>query len=165
MNPASLRMACHMHVMKRASQRGIVITADDIVRYEALMERARPAYERPGAARYLLTVKSAAGRRMRVVYDVELRCMVSVWHRFGRRGAMRINRQIDCIHLDGLGLCRIHKAPWWLRWLAPKGRQRCIEEVRRDFILQDAGDFPPCADRTPDTRRPVGPPPPPKPDR
>ena len=80
MSVDSLRMACHLHVMRRAAQRGIVMTADDIVRLEGMLDRARAAYQRPGAGRYLLTVKSAAGRRMRVVYDARLRCMVSVWH-------------------------------------------------------------------------------------
>lgn len=78
MNAEYRRMSCHIHVMTRAAQRGLVFTADDIVRVEELLDRARPAFERPDTARYRLTVKSAAGRRVRVIYDVQLRCLVSV---------------------------------------------------------------------------------------
>lgn len=85
MNVAHRRMSCHMHVLQRAARRGIVMTADDIVRLEDLIGRSTPAFERPGAARYLLTVKPAGGRRMRAVYDTGLRCLVSIWHARGRR--------------------------------------------------------------------------------
>lgn len=85
MNADRRRMDCHMHFLRRAAQRGLVLTARDIVRIEDLADRSRPAFERPGIARHLLTIRQDSGRRLRVVYDVEFRCLVSVWDARGRR--------------------------------------------------------------------------------
>lgn len=79
------RMTCHMHVLRRAIERGIVMTADDIVRLEELIGRAALAFERPGADRYRITVTTGAGQRLRTVYDSRLKCLVSVWQPRGKR--------------------------------------------------------------------------------
>lgn len=78
------RAACHLHLLSRAADRGIVFTADDVVRLEGAIEKARPAFEQPGIDRYKLRVK-LAGTRMRVVYDADLKCLVTVWRPNGRR--------------------------------------------------------------------------------
>jgi hypothetical protein len=36
---------------------------------------------------------------------------------------------IQCIHRDNFNRCRVHKAPWWARWLLPKGRPLCVFAV------------------------------------
>lgn len=33
---------------------------------------------------------------------------------------------INCIHRDNWNRCKVHVAPWWLRWLLPKGRPACV---------------------------------------
>ena len=32
----------------------------------------------------------------------------------------------NCQNLDNYRRCRVHLLPWWLRWLAPSGRETCI---------------------------------------
>jgi len=66
------------------------------------------------------------------------------------RGFNMIHRpKINCKHLDNFDRCRIKKEPWYTRWLAPKGRLYCIEMKRRDTIIQDNDDIPPCEDIEP----------------
>ncbi|TCS62568.1 hypothetical protein [Varunaivibrio sulfuroxidans] len=77
-DPAHHRAACARHVRRRARQRGVVIRGDGIVRLEAAIERLRPAFETPDRHRFWLTVKRP-GRRMRVLYDTRLHCLVTVW--------------------------------------------------------------------------------------
>lgn len=35
----------------------------------------------------------------------------------------------NCQHLDNWRHCRVHTLPWWVRWIAPKGRPACVFEV------------------------------------
>ena len=32
----------------------------------------------------------------------------------------------NCQHLDNYRRCRVHPAPWWLRWLLPATRPACV---------------------------------------
>lgn len=48
---------------------------------------------------------------------------------------MKFPRFTDCKHVDNWGYCRIKKAPWWFRFLAPEGRARCIMDI--GGMLQD----------------------------
>lgn len=57
-----------------------------------------------------------------------------------------------CIHRDNWDFCRIKQAPWYIRFIMPEGRMKCIFESR--IILQDGEET--CDDRVmPD--RPVFP--------
>ena len=75
------RACCHLHFLRRAEERGIEITGEEIERLERALDRTRPAYERPGVHRYRVTVKHALGR-LGVAYDTHLGCLVSVWWRW-----------------------------------------------------------------------------------
>lgn len=77
-NIARSRASCHLHFLSRAVERNIVLTADDVVRLENLIERMRPVFEVPGVTRYKLRARRS-GKRVRVVYDTNLRCVVSIW--------------------------------------------------------------------------------------
>ena len=43
--------------------------------------------------------------------------------------------RINCVHADNWNHCKIHTAPWWIRWLLPKGRPKCV--LLYDRQLQD----------------------------
>ena len=77
-SPAHHRAACAVHVLARADQRGVALSAEEAARLEATIERLRPAFERPAQDRYWLTIRRHAGRA-RVLYDTRLRCLVTVW--------------------------------------------------------------------------------------
>jgi hypothetical protein len=53
----------------------------------------------------------------------------------------------NCQHLDNWRRCKVHMAPWWIRWLLPKGRPPCVLDQQRVFRLQDE-EFG-CADQRP----------------
>lgn len=76
--PARHRPACAVHALRRAEQRGVEIGPDEILRLETAIETLRPAFEVPGQDRYWLIVKRA-GSRYRVLYDVRMGCLVTVW--------------------------------------------------------------------------------------
>ncbi len=38
----------------------------------------------------------------------------------------------NCQHLDNWRRCRVHTAPWWIRWLYPKGRPPCVFDQMAD---------------------------------
>lgn len=62
----------------------------------------------------------------------------------------------NCQHLDNWRRCRVHKLPWWQRWLVPGGRPPCILDVARYRPPQD-GEVT-CPDQKPrPLLRPVGP--------
>lgn len=72
------RVRCQLHFLRRAEERGLDITAEEIADLETLIERARPAFVTPGQDRYILTIKRGRiGRRLTVVYDTTLRCLVT----------------------------------------------------------------------------------------
>jgi hypothetical protein len=62
----------------------------------------------------------------------------------------------DCQHLDNYRRCRVHKAPWLVRWLLPKGRPLCVFELdEQDPVI--------CNEQLPHPRpRPPGPAPMPR---
>ena len=72
------RGACALYLERRSLERGLGLEADDIGRLESMLERMRPAFERPGETRYRLTVKRHRGR-IHVVYDTRLQCLMSAW--------------------------------------------------------------------------------------
>lgn len=67
---------CRIHFARRAAVRALVLSAAEIRRLEDRIERLRPAFERLGESRYKLTV-ILHGRFLRVVYDTELKCLVT----------------------------------------------------------------------------------------
>lgn len=74
------RDCCRAHFAKRARLTGIEI---HVARIERMLERARPAFERPGIDRYPVTLRRTK-ERLTVVYDTTLHCVVTCW-REGRR--------------------------------------------------------------------------------
>ena len=76
-SPAHHRAACDLHVLARARQPGLGMTAADVANLEKAIDRLRPAFERPGRCRYWLTVKRSGGR-VRVIYDTRLQCLVTI---------------------------------------------------------------------------------------
>ena len=66
-----------IHVLGCAEQRPIAITAEDAARVEKVIDRLRPAFERPDQHRYWITVRRQGGR-IRVIYDIRRRCLMSV---------------------------------------------------------------------------------------
>lgn len=95
----SHRMHCHLHFLRAIQMRGIDMTPDEIGQLEALLERSRPAYVRPGINRYVLTVRRGrlGQRRLTVVYDIALRCLVTVLPVRPVGGALlnEISRQVE----------------------------------------------------------------------
>lgn len=76
--PLRHRVACSLRLIQRAEQRGVEFSAEEIGRLEAAIEKLRPAFEMPDQDRYWITVKHH-GERVRVLYDIRLRCLVTVW--------------------------------------------------------------------------------------
>mgnify|MGYP004401508519 CR=1 FL=1 len=74
------RAHCRLLFLKRVSERGIDLKPEEIADLEALCEALRPAYERPDAVRYILTIRRGrlGWRRLTVVYDTRLHCLVTV---------------------------------------------------------------------------------------
>lgn len=72
------RAACSVHVLNRAEQRGVDLKGEDIARLEKTLERLRPCFERSGQDRYWVGVRRDS-RRFRVLYDIRLHCLVTVW--------------------------------------------------------------------------------------
>ena len=72
------RERCARHLRRRAGELGL--GADDIERVEAMLERMRAVFERPGETRYRLTIQRP-GARIGVVYDTYLHCLVTAWER------------------------------------------------------------------------------------
>lgn len=83
-SPARHRVAYSLHLMQRAEQRGVELTADDIERLESAIEKLRPAFEVEGQERYWITVRRP-GCRFRVLYDIRLHCLVTVWPTTGSK--------------------------------------------------------------------------------
>lgn len=78
---ATLRVYCQIHALKRGLERGIPLDCAAIARLEERLDQLRPAFEQPGRDRYRLYTR-VAGVPVRVLYDVRLRCLVTVWRRF-----------------------------------------------------------------------------------
>ena len=76
--PHRHRVACSLHLMQRAEERNVDLSAEAIGRLERAIEKCRPAFERPGQDRYWIRVRHN-GSRMQVLYDTRLRCLVTVW--------------------------------------------------------------------------------------
>lgn len=70
------RINCRAHFARRMQQRAFPVTAAEIDRLEACIERMRPAFERDGRNRYRLTLIHR-GHFLRVAYDTELQCLVT----------------------------------------------------------------------------------------
>lgn len=75
------RNLMHLHLMRRLVERGVPLDYADIVALEQRIERMRASFERPGIARYRLRLKYGRSSRVRVVYDVEYRCLLTAWMR------------------------------------------------------------------------------------
>ena len=73
------RAACQYHAARRAAQRGLELSPDDLDRLASVLETLRPMYERPGQTRYQLRLRLNR-RRLFVVYDTALRVVVTVGH-------------------------------------------------------------------------------------
>lgn len=84
-SPAVHRINCSIHVVARAETRGLDLTAADISRLERMIDRLRPAFERPGRDRYWITVKRPASRKFWCLYDTSLGCLVTVLNHRPRR--------------------------------------------------------------------------------
>lgn len=75
--PHRHRIACSLHMLQRAEERGVCLSAEAVERLERAIEKSRPAFERPGQDRYWIRVRHN-GNRMHVLYDTRLRCLVTV---------------------------------------------------------------------------------------
>ena len=75
--PLRHRVACSLHLMQRVEERGVDLSAEAVERLERAIETCRPAFERPGQDRYWIRVRHN-GRRLQVLYDTRLRCLVTV---------------------------------------------------------------------------------------
>ena len=76
--PIRHRWACWRHLMQRIRTREVALSAAAVERLERAIEKSRIAFEQPGRSRYWIRVKHN-GNRMRVLYDTQLRCLVTVW--------------------------------------------------------------------------------------
>lgn len=61
----------------------------------------------------------------------------------------------NCEHLDNWRRCRIHTAPWWIRWFYPQGRPPCLLDQQQHLLLPD--EEPGCPDQLPYPRPPAPP--------
>ncbi|MEQ8605160.1 MAG: hypothetical protein RIB45_17750 [Marivibrio sp.] len=75
------RNSCHLHLMTRVVQRRLPLDLADIVQLEERIERMRPTWDQDGLERIRLRVKLDCGLRLRVVYDAQLRCVLTIWVR------------------------------------------------------------------------------------
>lgn len=66
--------------MERARQRGLNIAASDIARLESAIEKARHLLSPNSEGRVLVAIK-ARGENLRVIYDLPLGCVVTLWDR------------------------------------------------------------------------------------
>lgn len=73
------RHYCHRHLARRARDHGIALRPADVTRIERRIERARPAWQRPGVERYVIRINRGRRDRLSFVYDARLACLVSVW--------------------------------------------------------------------------------------
>lgn len=71
------RAGCRLHALRRAAERGLPIGPADLDRLERVLPRLAPLYERPGIARYRLTIL-VNGKRLQIVFDVALGAVVTV---------------------------------------------------------------------------------------
>tara|TARA_R110000868_G_scaffold31325_2_gene114832 strand:- start:26292 stop:26600 length:309 start_codon:yes stop_codon:yes gene_type:complete len=81
MSPMSFvtwRCYCGLHTHKRAQERGIALTHQQIEQLSARINRMRPAFERPGQDRYRLRVRLGTGKKVRLVFDTKLSTIVTV---------------------------------------------------------------------------------------
>jgi hypothetical protein len=76
----SHRLACETHLIRRARERKLGLSREDLDRWRDKIRAARPAFEKEGVGRYRLKL-NAGRRRYFVIYDRELDCLVSVWCR------------------------------------------------------------------------------------
>lgn len=72
------RRACRRRFARRARRLGIALPPPAAL--EAWLERCRAAWQRPGADRHMLTLRHN-GDRVGVIYDAQLRCVVTCWWR------------------------------------------------------------------------------------
>ncbi|MEQ8318745.1 MAG: hypothetical protein RH946_00660 [Rhodospirillales bacterium] len=72
------RCNCSLHAHKRAGQRGVPLSHNDIEVLNRWIDRARPAFEKPGQFRYRIGVHRANGDRFRVIYDTQLQTVVTI---------------------------------------------------------------------------------------
>ncbi|MFZ2470203.1 MAG: hypothetical protein WAW54_17580 [Parvibaculum sedimenti] len=74
------RRRCRLHMLKRASERGMPLSVFEVWRLERRIERCRDAFALPEAQRYQITL--IIGReKFVVVYDARLRCLVTLLSR------------------------------------------------------------------------------------
>ena len=81
MSPMSFvtwRCYCGLHTHKRAQERGIALTHQQIEQLSARINRMRPAFERPGQDRYRLRVRLGTGKKVRLVFTVLGRVQKSI---------------------------------------------------------------------------------------
>lgn len=77
LDPQRYRACCQIQALSRAEQRGLDLDAGDISGIEAAIEALRPAWIVPGRDRYGFGVRHR-GVRCWVVYDADLRCVVTI---------------------------------------------------------------------------------------
>lgn len=77
--PDAHRAHCRLHAAKRAEQRDIPLDMSDLERLETMIARMSPAFQRPARNRTWITVRHQGKRRVRVLYDTSLGCIVTVW--------------------------------------------------------------------------------------
>lgn len=72
------RANCEFHSARRSDERGLGMSAEDIVELSSLVDRAREAFVYPGATRYWIRVRRHNGQRIKVIFDTELSTIVTV---------------------------------------------------------------------------------------
>lgn len=78
--PEVRRLRCQIHALKRAEQRGIMLTVAGVIRLEREVESLRRCWQVRGAAcaRQWITVRHGR-QRFKLLYDGALRCIVTVY--------------------------------------------------------------------------------------
>lgn len=71
------RSKCGVRFLRSAQRQGLFLSVAEVARIEQRLARLQPCFERPGTHRYELTLRISR-RRVPVVYDTELRCLVSM---------------------------------------------------------------------------------------
>lgn len=72
------RLDTEVHLVRRATERQLGLSLQDLDRFRDLARLARPAFVTPGQCRYKLRYRFG-GDRFRVVYDADLDCLVTIW--------------------------------------------------------------------------------------
>lgn len=76
---ADHRRACAIHLLQRASDRGLLLSLRDLARIEDEIEAMEPAFIRPDQRAFPVTITHAEEGVLTVVWDSHLKCAKTIW--------------------------------------------------------------------------------------